>query len=72
MKRLKVSIAIEQKGGKQIMAIPSESAAQRFVRFWGSMSAERKTRGLDNQSDERQARLFVSPTGVSATGKTRP
>lgn len=41
----------------------------RFQRAWGSIADDRKERGLDEQSTERQARLYVDPeTGVSATG----
>ncbi|AWN04022.1 hypothetical protein PBI_PEREGRIN_197 [Rhodococcus phage Peregrin] len=53
------------------MAIPSEGVEGRFARDYGSMSAERKLRGLDKQSDERQARRYVKPDGTSMTGKTR-
>jgi hypothetical protein len=68
--RINDSIAIEPKEETN-MAIPSEGVEGRFARDYGSMSAERKLRGLDKQSDERQARRYVKPDGTSMTGKTR-
>ena len=59
-----------------------ETPEQRFARDYGAMATNdpgRKDRTLDNQSDERQARLYVDPatienedpySGTSATGKT--
>jgi len=41
----------------------AESAADRFVRDYGSMEADRKDRQLDEQSAERKARLYVAPDG---------
>lgn len=45
-----------------------ETAAERFARDYGDMEADRKARELDQQDDERQARLYVDSTGTSATG----
>lgn len=50
-----------------------ESVESRFDRDWGQIADDRKVRGLDNQSNERQARLYVNAeTGESATGKSHP
>jgi len=37
-----------------------ETAAQRFTRYWDSILDDRKTRGLDNQTDERASRIYVN------------
>lgn len=53
------------------MAVPNaESAESRFQRDWLEIQDSRKERGLDQQTDERLARRYVSPEGVSATGAT--
>lgn len=54
------------------MVFPNpESAESRFERDWTFIEDDRKLRTLDQQSDERQSRLYVdSDTGTSATGKT--
>jgi len=46
----------------------SETAAERFARDHSSQEAERKTNELDSEPDEREARVYVDPTGASATG----
>lgn len=65
------------------MAFEPETAAERFDRDYLHMGTttvpapgepdDRKDRQLDNQSAERQARLYVDrETGVSATGVSDP
>lgn len=44
-----------------------ETAAERYARDWQNMEADRKTRGLDDESTERKSRLYVdSSTDTSA------
>lgn len=43
----------------------AESAADRFDREWGQQQADRRIRGLRNQSEERKDRLFVAPDGTT-------
>jgi hypothetical protein len=53
----------------------AETAAQRYARDWASQEADRKTRGLENQSEGRRERLYVDDsTGDSAadTGTVGP
>ena len=53
------------------MAVPNaESAESRFERDWMEIQDDRRERGLEQQPDERLARRYVSPEGVSATGAT--
>lgn len=40
-----------------------ETATQRFARYWGQIVDDRRVRGLDYQSLERQQRLFVAEDG---------
>ncbi len=65
------------------MAFEAETAASRFNRDWVQQGTKtvpapgvddkRKNRTLDQQSNERQARLYVNAeTGESATGKSDP
>ena len=64
-----------------IAAQPEETAAERFTRDYESMGKltvpapgetdDRKDRQLDQQDENRQARLYVNrEDGTSATGKT--
>lgn len=52
------------------MALYDGDVADRYARAYSHREDDRKERDLDEQSDERAARLFVDPdTGVSATGR---
>lgn len=49
----------------------AETAEERYERDWTEIQDTRKVRGLDSQTDDRQARLYVDrETGISATGKS--
>lgn len=45
-----------------------ETAADRFARDHSSQESDQKVRGLDDEPDEREARIYVAPDGTSATG----
>jgi hypothetical protein len=61
------SIAIENFKEVYRMAIPNESAADRFARDWASAEVDRVERGLLAQPEERKYRRYVDDaTGDSA------
>ena len=53
------------------LSLTPEPVSERFRRDWEEIQDDRKIRGLDQQSDERQSRVYVErTTGVSETGKS--